>query len=414
MRLPYGLLALVCAVVTPPAAAQFVDPAWAEQTEAAIRQHRMADIAVRVLDAEGRIAAGAEVRLTLRRHAFDLAFAVHDAFPEAYDAEAEGWRVFNAVSLAPLTGWRALRPTPDTVGDTTRIDAAIDAAAAHGLAVRWGPVVSGDAFDLPEWAVGLDGPAMLAATRSHTAWVVGRYGGRIDHAETAELPVRGDRLGGAVVRVLGLDHAATPPRAFVKGVRVDGGWWGDGSFDVVAELEQRTKDRQGIAALTVGQAIPARPLTAERFVPGVRRLGRLGLPTHAGPLAIAGPDGWRAEGNAEVVLRAFFAEPWVTGVTFAGLTPAEVDEPTAALRDGDGDPGPSLRAADRLFRQTWWSDEAVTSDELGVASARVFLGLYDVTVTLRDGTTLTVPVRLERATPPGQVGTEIVLMPPGG
>ncbi|MEM6459734.1 MAG: hypothetical protein AAF710_10130 [Planctomycetota bacterium] len=396
-----------------PAAAQFVDPAWAEQTEAAVRKHRMADVTVRVLDAEGKIAAGAEVRLTQRRHAFDVAFAVHDAFPGSYDSEGEGWRVFNAVSLAPLTGWRALRPTPDTVGDTSRIDAAIDAAEADGLAVRWGPVVSGDAFDLPEWAVGLDGPAMLAATRAHTAWVVEHYGGRVNHAETAELPVRGDRLGGAVLRVLALDHAAAPPRAFVRGVRVDGGWWGDGSFDAVAELERRTKDRQGIATLTVGQAIPPRPLTAERFVPGVRRLGRLGLPTHAGPLSIAGPDGWRAEGHAELVLRSLFAEPWVTGVTFAGVTPGEVDEPTAALLDEDGELGPSLRAADRLFRETWWSDEAVTTNGLGVASARVFLGLYDVTVTLRDGATLKVPLRLERATPPGTTGRELVLMPPG-
>lgn len=392
-----------------PGAGQFVGGDWVQRGEANIYKYRTTPVAFLVLDQEGKLAANAEVRVEQLSHAFPLGFVVHDTFPADYDAEAVGWRVFNAVSLERLSSWRLLQPGGADEFDATVLERAAGQAEAAGLGLRWGSLVSADTFDLPEWAVPLRGTALIEAMRAYVARVGQAFGLRLLDLDVAEKTLDHERLSPAMLRLLALDAAANwptiPPR-----LRYDEVFEGPRTFDVVAAMDGALTQRLGVAGFTIDQRFGPRPVAQDQLEPALQRLAKFGRPMVVGALEIGGAHAIETAANAETVLRTLFAEPTVAGIYFSGLSESEVSTPSAALFDDTGEATTVARTADRLFREVWWSDVTLTTNELGQAQTRVFLGAYRVTAELPDGSEVTVRLRLDARREPPE---EIVLMPVG-
>lgn len=397
---------LTC-VVAGPVCAQFVAGDWVERGEVNIREHRMTPVSFLVLDAQGKLVPNAEVRVEQLSHAFTVGFVMGETFPEAFDSRAEGWRVFNAVSLERLTSWRQMQPGGPGEFLREAVDAAVASAEAAGLGVRWGALVSAEAFDLPEWVVPLRGEALWAAIWSYAQRVAWGYADRVDELDLAEKTLGQDRLSPATLRLLAMELRAIWPTA-TPALRYDDVLSGSRVFEVISDIDGVLKQRLAIDAFTIDLALPPRPVAQDRLEPALQRLAKLERPLTVGSLEVSAAHGIEAAVNTETVLRTLFAEPIIEGLYFSGLYAADTFEPSAALFDDDGQATAIARTADRLFREVWWSDTTVETNALGQAKTRVFLGDYRVTATLPDGTAVSVPLRLENRE---ETPAEIILMP---
>ncbi|MEM7626524.1 MAG: hypothetical protein AAF333_13090 [Planctomycetota bacterium] len=393
----------------PPAAGQFVDGEWVQRGEASIRKYRMTNAAFLVLDAEGKLAADAEVRLEQEAHAFRLGWALRDRFPEAYDPTGELWRVFNEVSLKGLTSWRDVQPDADGVLRSDAIRAALDAAEEAGLSVHWGNLLSAEPFDLPEWVVPLRGQALYYAALAYALEVADTFGPRIDGLDLCDrLPAEDDpRFSAAMLRLIEAHLNAGLPGVESR-LRVDGAWQSDRASAALGAMDVAANEQLGRDGFSASDRFPPRAVAQDQIEPALRRIAKVGRPLRITGLEVGGTHGIETTVNVETVVRTLFAEPSVTGITFAGLGPSDFADASATLIDEQGQPTGAGLVLDRLFRTVWWSDETTRTDELGRAQTRVFLGDYTVTATLADGATVSMPLRLrERDDSP----EPIILMP---
>lgn len=369
----------------------------------------MTPISFLVLNADGKLAPNATIHIEQLNHTFTVGFVAHGGFPETYDADAEGWRVFNAVSLEALTSWRQMQPSGPDMFSREAVDAVIDRSGAAGLRVRWGALVSADAFDLPEWVVPLRGDALFTAMRAYGDRVAEAYGQAVADVDVAEETLDHDRLSPAMIRLLALDLRATwdplPPR-----LRYEQAMLGSRTFGVVDAMDSVLKQRLGIEGFSVDQTFPPRPVAQDLLEPALKRLAKFGQPLTIASLEIGGAHAIQTAVNTETVLRTLFAEPMVTGIYLSGLFTDDMSDASAAVFDDRGEPTAVARTLDRLFREVWWTDVTLTSNELGQAQTRVYLGDHRVTATLPDGSTVTATVRFhqQKTTPP-----QIILMPVG-
>ncbi|MEO0514563.1 MAG: hypothetical protein AAF086_04625 [Planctomycetota bacterium] len=265
---------LTC-VVAGPVCAQFVAGDWVERGEVNIREHRMTPVSFLVLDAQGKLVPNAEVRVEQLSHAFTVGFVMGETFPEAFDSRAEGWRVFNAVSLERLTSWRQMQPGGPGEFLREAVDAAVASAEAAGLGVRWGALVSAEAFDLPEWVVPLRGEALWAAIWSYAQRVAWGYADRVDELDLAEKTLGQDRLSPATLRLLAMELRAIWPTA-TPALRYDDVLSGSRVFEVISDIDGVLKQRLAIDAFTIDLALPPRPVPIFRahFITRLRPKGR--------------------------------------------------------------------------------------------------------------------------------------------
>lgn len=391
------------------ASGQFVSGEWVQRGEASIRQYRTTPVKFLVLDAEGRLAADAEVRVQQLEHAFAIGFLAGETFPAAYDAEALPWRVFNHVALDRLTPWRALQPTREGGLQTDELDAAMDAAEAGGLAVRWGSLLSAGAFDLPDWVVPLEGAALYDAAGGYAEAVLGRYGRRVADLDLAEQTLDDDRYSPAMLRLLGMRVTRAVEDVPAR-LRYRQAFEGQRVFDVLSAADTALNLRMGLGGFTLDQTFSRAMVEPEVLDAALRRLARLAVPLWCGRLEVGGDHPIEAAVNLEVVLRTLFAQPMVRGIYFAGVTAEELAEPSAALLDETGQVTGPGRVLDTLFRREWWTDTTLTTGELGEAETRVYLGTHRVTATLADGSTVEAVIDLPRRSDDARL---VILQPVG-
>ncbi|MEL7087850.1 MAG: hypothetical protein AAGL98_05315 [Planctomycetota bacterium] len=379
----------------PPATGQFVGGEWVQRGEASIRKYRMTNVSFLVLDARGRLAADAEVRLEQETHAFGLGWTLRDAFPAEYDPDGELWRVFNTVSLDNLTPWRTVQPELGASLRVDRIGPAIDAARDAGLAVHWGSLLSAQPFDLPEWVVPLRGEALHLAALAYAFQVEEVFGTQLEALGICgELgSTQAPRFSPAMLRLIEANLRAIRPGLDLR-LQYENAWQGDKTSAVVEAMDVAANEQLARDGFSVRERFPAREVRQDQIEPALRRVAKLGRPLRITGLEIAGSNGIETTVNLETVVRTLFAEPVVTGIGFAGMRPGDFADPAAALLDEEGKPTGAGRVLDRLFRSVWWSDQTVNTDELGRTQTRVFLGGYTVTATLADGATVSMPLRL--------------------
>ncbi len=372
-------------VVLPCALAQTAeDQAWLDAAEVRIREHRMAELKFIVLDGADRAATGAVVQVEQMAHQFELGFTLAadgPPLPECFDANAPGWRIFNAVSLHRRTGWRSLQPRGPEGFETRRVRAALTAAAGVGLKARWGNVMPGTVVDLPEWVVPLRGAKLHHAASDYLNRVVRTYGHAVTGLDLAGQPVAG-RLGPALVRQLQQEADALAPGTPLN-LAFDGALHGPSAVDAWAQADAAGKQFVGHAGLVLGDYLPS-PLPDDLDVT-LHRWGRLGLPAVIAPLEVGGAPEVGAGPGLRRAMWSLFAQPWVKGIYFDGPMPSTAGDPTAVLFESSGVPTEAGLVLEELFGKTWWTKLSTSADARGHAKARVFLGRHRVTVTLPDG-----------------------------
>ncbi|MEM8496351.1 MAG: hypothetical protein AAF663_13290 [Planctomycetota bacterium] len=406
-RWAYGWGAWLSCLLCGGALAQFVSGDWVERSEARVQEHRTTPVSFLVLDVEGKLAPNATIRLEQLEHAFRLGFIAHGDLPAKYNAEAEVWRTFNAVSLEKFTTWRQMQPDGPESFSRDAVDRAIAAAQSVDLEVRWGSLASADTFDLPDWVVPLRGEALFEAWRGYSDRIADAYGPELIDIDLAEETLDHDRLSPAMIRLIAQDWRAVR-QDLQSRLRYEQVLAGSRTFAAIEAMDGVLKQRLGIEGFTIDKAFPPRAVAQDLLEPAVQRLSRFGRPIAVGSLEIGGAHAIETAVNTETVLRTLFANPMITGIYFSGLSPDEVSDPSAAVFDEQGEPTAVGRTIDRLFRETWWTDTTLTSDKLGKAQAEVYRGRYRVTATLPDGSSVTTTLSLlEQEVEP----SEIILMP---
>ncbi len=383
---------------------------WAErdaELDARIRAHRQTDLAFIVLDGADRAAQGAVVKIEQQTHAFHIGFrlaADGPPWPAGFASEAEGWRVFNAVSLAHRTGWRGLQPTGPSDLASRRIRAALTEAARAGLAARWGSLVPESVVDLPEWAVPLRGDDLRRVLVGYLDRVVGNYGHAVTGIDLPGIPADG-RLGLGMVRLLQQEADALAPGTPLN-LSFGGGLVGPEAQAARRAAESAARQFVGHHGLTLGGRLG--PAALDVLDPALAGWRALGLPGVIEPLAVAEDPALGSGENLRRVLRSLFAEPWISGVYFGDTTPATSGDPAAALFDAAGGATAAGRVLDELFGQTWWTKTQVSAGPRGRATARVFYGRHRVGVTLPDGTSFSTSLWVS---PEDAGGRTVVLQP---
>lgn len=391
--------------------AQIVQGKWVDESQQRIEAMRKTELRVIVLTAQGKPAAGAQVRVQQLRHDFPLGFTLNEpAWPNGYDADAPVWRCFNAVSLDPLTGWPTTNPAAGQHADAQPLHALIREAHRRGMAVRWGSVISADLGRLPDWVAPLQGEPLQSALEQRIDRVLGEFGWAAQqfdlYTHMAEHRIVEDRLGAPALRKLFERAKATAPQANV-GVRYRGILAGQRLPDMV----------QSVTALK--QAFfPFDQVVLEEKITGIivqaplaRALDWISdqqLDVVIAGLEVGGGSPAAAAVNFEIVLRTLFAEPAIKGIWVGSQHPDRVSVPNAALLNPASQPTAVGEVLDRLFHQQWWTDLTVEADEIGNARTRVFTGVHRIKAVLDDGSVLETTVYLPR-----QPGEHIVLLQPG-
>lgn len=377
------------------------------ELDARIRAHRQTDLNVIVLDGADHAAQGAVVDIEQQTHAFRIGFrlaADGPTWPAGFASEAQGWRVFNAVSLAHRTGWRGLQPEGPSDLASRRIRAALTQAARAGLAARWGPLVPESVVDLPEWAVPLRGDDLRRVLVAYLDRVVGNYGHAVTGIDLPGRPADG-RLGFGMVRLLQQEADALAPGTPMN-LSFSAGLVGPDAQPARRAAESAAKQFVGHQGLTLGGRLG--PSAVDALDPALVGWRALGLPGVIEPLVVAEDPALGSGENLRRVLRSLFAEPWISGIYFGDTTPAASGDPAAALFDAAGIPTAAGGVLDELFAQTWWTRTQVTAGPRGRATARVFYGRHRVVVTLPDGTSFATSLWVG----PGDAGPRTVVLQP--
>lgn len=377
-----------------PAAGQRLQGEWVDEASARVEAIRKVPVRVILLDADGRPAVGAAVRLEQVRHAMEIGVVVDEAMvAEAEASGAEGvappltgegaaaWACINSVSVGPLGRWRL--DGVELGEGSASLERVLREADRRGWRVRWGGppggglgggVVSGDPAFNPDWASTLRGGDLWAAVETRLEAVLRAGGGRLAEVELLGEPLGEEvltrRIGGGSVRRLFETAQANRPEA---------GYWlrysdalsGDRGARLAASVVAAREGFVPFAGIVIEQRFrgPVVQAAVQRLM---TRLERLEVPVVL-EVSIEADTPLAEAVATEAVLRTLVASPVVRGVVFQ--QPAR----GGPLRGETGE------MVARLFHGLWWSDDELLTDELGNARGRVFAGAYRITATLPNG-----------------------------
>ncbi len=415
-----GLYGLVCGVTLSLTVVQafgqlLVDP-WVSESQRAIDSAHKTDLRVIVLDVSGRPASGASVQIEPIRRAFHVGLVLPETgWPEqglGAETHTEFWRCFNAVSLELMTDWPTLQPVAGGELDAGRvalIEAVLSDAEAHGMYVRWGPLVSADPGRVPGWAAGLEGDALAGAVADYSNKIYERFGGRIGqfdvYSQSLSHSLIEDRAGGSVVRRLYGSVPVHSPGAVACA-----------RFDEALDIGRMLKVQRRLTAMREA-FIPVQLVALDHTFGGtlerrslvrlLSKIDQINGPVVISGLTVGGDNDMATAINLETVLRTLMERPGVQGIWFAGLNAELAGDPSGALLDDMGLPTSSGRVIDSLYHDNWRDVIETSADELGNVRARVFAGDYRVMARLSDGTTSVTEVHVVKSDDP-----QVVLVEP--
>jgi GH35 family endo-1,4-beta-xylanase len=373
-----------------------------------IRNFRQRDMAVRVVDAEGRPVEAAEVEIVQTDHDFLFgcnlfAFRRWDDDKKNALYERRFRDLFN-LAVVPLY-WSVLerykgRPEFEPV------DAAVGWCREHRIQVCGHPVIWSET--VPRWVEELDVPQVRSAVQAHVRQVVGRYRDAVQVWDVVERPVPVPRV--ATVTVEPSEALRWANEAGARGRLLVGG----GEAAPLAEAARGLAD-SGVRIDGVGLAAPQYdgvwPVNQVRKT--IDAAAAAGLPVHVTQTAILGGPEDEAE-QAEAVRHfytAALAHPKVASITWWDLSDrfAARNAPAGLVR-ADLSAKPAYKVLERLINHLWRTDAAGRTGPDGRIGVRAFFGTYRITV--RQGARkATAEVRLGRE---GPGAFEIVLAPAAG
>ncbi len=389
---------LICLVVlTASATAQGIDDDWARRHQMRIEQHRMADVRFLVLDADARPVEGATVKIEQTRHAFEVGIELASQKDLRPLPSSSAWRVINAVDLGHQTEWRSFATI-----DGPRFSAMLVSLHDANFVVSWGPLFSADSAALPGKLVPMNNLTIQKSAMLFIEGVFPLVSAGIDRYDLCEDTLDHDRFTPAMLRKLRMGVDVLDPSAEVF-LPFDGGLQGPRVGDVRQAIDDANGQFLDLDGYTIRQRFAGK-VEQDELTRNLNALASLCPDIVVSGLEVGGPTAVDRTINMERVLRTLFAEPKVKGIYFAGFTADQLADPDAALIDAEGNLTGAGQSVDQLFGETWWTDLTVNSDLLGEATARVFLGTQEVTVTFpgagADASTLTVPLRVDEPSDP--------------
>ena len=368
--------------------AQILQGDWVDQSQAAIEEHRKTDVTVIVLDQNDRAVQGATVRLVQQRHDFEVGLTLPvDRMPPKKAGDLPVYRSINAIALDRYTNWaEASEAAPRDQAKRLKAWAeAIDPIHSHfGRVISADPAKNHDRMSLLE-------PAELRDAVNARIDLATIYEPRPDrydlYADLLSQDMIERKLGqGMLPRMFERAASRRPDARF--GVRVRNAIALQSGRAFAAAIQKMEVRQVRFDHITIEQSFPGpiQPKSLQRMFE--EYISPLPVSVSLANLEISGPTPVAAAIKIETLLRLAFAEPNVTGISFAGLQEQDLVEPNAALLDKSGKPTASGEALDALFTKLWHSDESGVTDERGNAEARVFTGWYTLTAKLPDGTVI--------------------------
>ncbi|MEM9416324.1 MAG: hypothetical protein AAGA29_12745 [Planctomycetota bacterium] len=390
MLLFCALPAWVAAVLFPavPARAQILQGEWVDRSQEAIEACRKTPLIVVVLGADDRPIQNAQVRIEQTRHDFVLGVALGEGNPPLGEAdELPLWRCLNAFAFDRLTDWRN-----EPAMDAGQLDAA--ATVWHDwmqpIEASYGPVLSADAARTPDRVVAMDARPLRDAVRERIDHAL-RIDDAIDrfdlYADAAGHALLEDRLGTGILNTLFDTADAHRPDAAIC-LRVRDGLDTNRSGELRRRMRALEIRQVRFDGITIDQSFPATVNAPSLARILEDRIASLDVPVTIANLNVTGSSGVAAAMNLETALRLLFATPNIRGIYFAGLYADDRIDPAGALLDDAGELTGCAQVVEGLFRELWWTDLTLTSDDIGNARADVFTGWYHITATLPDGRVL--------------------------
>jgi len=378
--------------------------AWREAAHRRIDQHRKADLVVTVTGTDGRPAAGAEVAVAMRRHAFGFGSAVATDYLVGERDDHQRYRETVRTWFSKVVFESDLKWAPwENAAGRARTLKALEWLEGQGIVVRGHCLVWPSWKRMPKDVAGLkdDADALRRRIADHVRDEVSALRGRIADWDVINEPFWNhdamDVLGReAMVEWFKTARAADPATVLYlndQDILAAGG--ADAEHQAHYERTVQYLRDQGAPLGGLGmQCHFGGVLTPpERMLALLDRFAAFGLPIQITEFDINIIDRALQADYLRDVLTAAFSHPHVVGVVMWGFWAGRHWKPEAALFDRDWTLRPHGQAWRDLVLGRWWTRAAGPADARGRFVTRGFLGAYDVTVTAA-GRTKTVPATL--------------------
>lgn len=360
---------------------------WKATANARIAELRQRELVVTVFDADGEPLPGATVRMEQVKRAFPVgmvidinAFRAHAPYRQ-YIAQRFDWAVHENAAK-----WYANEPSQGNVSYQAA-DEVLAWADARGITMRGHTIFWAPEQWQPDWVRSLDGQPLRTAVENRLNSAATHFRGRFAHWDVNNEMLHGrffaDRLGDDIrdwmfhrSRELDPDVAL-----FLNDYNV----LSQGETDLYARQLQGFLDR-GVPVDGVGlQGHFTGAVDPWAVQERLDKMGRFGLPLWITELDVTEPDPQQRADGLEAVLRMAYSHPDVEGVMLWGFWAGNHWRgPNAALVNQDWSLNPAGQRLDALLAE-WTSDETVTTNSDGAASARLYHGDYELTITTPDG-----------------------------
>ncbi|MBL7139436.1 MAG: endo-1,4-beta-xylanase [Planctomycetes bacterium] len=378
--------------------------AWREAAHRRIDQHRKADLAVTVTDADGKPLPGAQVTVAMRRHAFGFGSAVAADCLVGERDDHKRYRETVRTSFSKVVFENDLKwPQWEDPANRARTLKALDWLEGEGIVVRGHCLVWPSWRRMPGDVAGLkdDEPALRRRIAGHVRDEVSALKGRIADWDVINEPFWNhdamDVLGqDAMVEWFKTARAADPATVlYLNDQNILAGGGTDAAHQDHYERTARYLVDQGapLGGLGMQCHFGGNLTPPERMLALLDRFAAFNLPIQITEFDINTSDRDLQADYFRDFLTAAFSHPQVAGIVMWGFWAGRHWKPEAALFERDWTLRPHGQAWRDLVLGRWWTRASGPADARGRFAARGFLGTYEVTGTA-GGRTKTVPAAL--------------------
>jgi Beta-1,4-xylanase len=382
---------------------QAPDAPWRREAEARIEQIRKGDIAIEVVDADGRPVPAARVSVEMTRHHFEFGTAAPFSLLMSEGENGERFRetlfsIFNAVGPENDLKW------PFWVGDRDnhgqhkeRTLAALRWLKERDIPVRGHVFVWPAAKRLPKEIVALIGTPrekeIPGRVLEHIREISTATAGLVSEWDVLNEPFNHHQLMDLFGKEIMVDWFKTAREVLGPDVPLYFNDWGnhDLALDPVhlkhfIDTARFILDRGGpLDGLGLQCHIGGVPPSPESLLATLDHYQKeLGLKVRATEFDFTTDDPELHAQYSRDFLIAYFSHPIVAGIQFWGFWEGAHWRPAAALYDKKWNERPAGTAVRTLIRDTWWTRASGETDVSGAYATRGFYGRYQVRATLDD------------------------------
>jgi len=368
--------------------AQMLIGPWVEEADQQIEQHRKADVHLIVLDSQGN--GLAQTTIELKQLQGPLLVGIETKHGRVSDVPEPLLSVVSLLSYMPTWGKRLDQPTPVSSPWYETLRRRVD-PMTHPDRIA-GPLIPTDPGHWPDYLVRANRADQAKAFKQRAL-----LGSAAEYVILLGDVLRKDngienRLGQGLVREtlarLSLPTLSSPIGFMAKDALI--GPRLQRLLDQALAFQATAMDFDFVAISFSTSDLPS----AQRLGTELRRLNAIDLDVFVMPLEIGGDTDIDAATKMETMLRMIMAQPNIKGISFPGTTPEHFTERNASLLDESGELTAVGNVVHRLITETWTSTGSYQTDVAGSLYARLFTGLYTLTVETEDGPKIETLIRV--------------------